>query len=167
MDLWHQISFEIPELHSMLLFVAYSSFSPEVKIPAEVGITRLSGFSPPPSTRSPTCASTKTLRLHVHSLISYFWGKEILPEHFKQDYTLRNKRGGVGKRQRRRDKAGRACLFCCVRGILRKNLQPMMRNVRSRPSVWVCAQRTTAQKVATEQRCRRPTHRLRPQSLAE
>lgn len=31
MDLWHQISFEIPELHSMLLFVAYSSFSPEVK----------------------------------------------------------------------------------------------------------------------------------------
>lgn len=72
MDLWHQISFEIPELHSMLLFVAYSSFSPEVKIPADVGITRLSGFSSPPSTRSPTCASTKTLRLHVHSLISYF-----------------------------------------------------------------------------------------------
>lgn len=31
MDLWHQISFEIPELHSMLLFVAYSSFFPEVK----------------------------------------------------------------------------------------------------------------------------------------
>lgn len=31
MDLWHQISFEIPELHSMLLFVAYSSFSSEVK----------------------------------------------------------------------------------------------------------------------------------------
>lgn len=31
MDLWHQISFEIPELHSMLLFVAYSSFSHEVK----------------------------------------------------------------------------------------------------------------------------------------
>jgi len=31
MDLWHQISFEIPELHSMLLFVAYSSFSLEVK----------------------------------------------------------------------------------------------------------------------------------------
>lgn len=30
MDLWHQISFEIPELHSMLLFVAFSSFSPEV-----------------------------------------------------------------------------------------------------------------------------------------
>ena len=31
MDLWHQISFEIPGLHSMLLFVAFSSFSPEVK----------------------------------------------------------------------------------------------------------------------------------------
>lgn len=31
MDLWHQISFEIPELHSMFLFVAYSSFSSEVK----------------------------------------------------------------------------------------------------------------------------------------
>lgn len=31
MDLWHQISFEIPELHSMLLFVEYSSFSAEVK----------------------------------------------------------------------------------------------------------------------------------------
>lgn len=31
MDLWHQISFEIPELHSMLLFVEYSSFSREVK----------------------------------------------------------------------------------------------------------------------------------------
>lgn len=31
MDLWHQKSFEIPELHSMLLFVADSSFSLEVK----------------------------------------------------------------------------------------------------------------------------------------
>lgn len=30
MDLWHQISFEIPELHSMLLFVEYSSFSAEI-----------------------------------------------------------------------------------------------------------------------------------------
>lgn len=45
MDLWHQISFEIPELHSMLLFVAYSSFSPEVKIPGDVGVTRPSAFS--------------------------------------------------------------------------------------------------------------------------
>lgn len=44
MDLWHQISFEIPELHSMLLFVAYSSFSPEVKIPADVGMTGPSAF---------------------------------------------------------------------------------------------------------------------------
>lgn len=115
MDLWHQISFEIPELHSMLLFVAYSSFSPEVKIPAEVGITRLSGFSSPPSARSPTCASTKTLRLHIHSLISYFWGKEILPEHFKQDYTLRNKKGeGAKEKTKRRSRGVRVCFVACV-----------------------------------------------------
>lgn len=43
MDLWHQISFEIPELHSMLLFVAYSSFFPEVK--AQLARVLLSGFS--------------------------------------------------------------------------------------------------------------------------
>lgn len=163
MDLWHQISFEIPELHSMLLFVAYSSFSPEVKIPAEVGITRLSGFSSPPSARSPTCASTKTLRLHVHSLISYFWGKEILPEHFKQDYTLRNKKREGGEREDEETKPGRVCLFCGVRGILRKKIAADDEECEIKTNrVCVCARWTT-----TEQRCRRPACHLRLQSRAE
>lgn len=166
MDLWHQISFEIPELHSMLLFVAYSSFSPEVKIPAEVGITRLSGFSSPPSARSPTCASTKTLRLHVHSLISYFWGKEILPEHFKQDYTLRNKKGGGGRKRRRRDEAG-ACVF-----VLWRAWDSQEKNRSRWWGMWdqdqpcVCV-RARARRTTTEQRCCRPACHLRLQSRAE
>lgn len=59
MDLWHQISFEIPELHSMLLFVAYSSFSAEVKAQLQWVLqdhqASLSHAAP---------LLTKTLRLH-------------------------------------------------------------------------------------------------------
>lgn len=61
MDLWHQISFEIPELHSMLLFVAYSSFSPEVK--AQLQWVLQDCQVSPRSVISPL--STKTLRLHT------------------------------------------------------------------------------------------------------
>lgn len=64
MDLWHQISFEIPELHSMLLFVAFSSFSPEVK--AQLSRVLLDCLV------SPCSLSTNNLRLQIHSLISYF-----------------------------------------------------------------------------------------------
>lgn len=53
--------------------------------------------------------STKTLRLHTF-FISYFWGKEILPEHFKQDYTLETKGTWTG---------WGAGVHWCVSGILR------------------------------------------------
>lgn len=63
MDLWHQISFEIPELHSMLLFVAYSSFSPEVKAQLQWVLQNVRFLLAPFSFSA--LLSTKTLRLHT------------------------------------------------------------------------------------------------------
>lgn len=68
MDLWHQISFEIPELHSMLLFVAYSSFSPEVKAQLQ---WVLQDCQVSPRFFISLSLTTKTLRLHTF-FISYF-----------------------------------------------------------------------------------------------
>lgn len=69
MDLWHQISFEIPELHSMLLFVAYSSFSPEVK--AQLQWLLQDCQVTPRTNLLHLPLSAKTLK-YIHSLISYF-----------------------------------------------------------------------------------------------
>lgn len=68
----------------MLLFVAYSSFSPEVKAQLQ---WVLQDCQVSPRFFISLSLTTKTLRLHTF-FISYFWGKEILPEHFKQDYIL-------------------------------------------------------------------------------
>lgn len=55
--------------------------------PAAVGFSR-DCHGPP---RSSISLLSKTLRLHTF-FISYFWGKEILPEHFKQYHITQEKK---------------------------------------------------------------------------
>lgn len=86
------------------------------KKPSCSGCYKTAWFLLAPLTRS-VPLSTKTLRLHIHSLISYFWGKEILPEHFKRDYKLRKEKEKVKIENR---EAGCAGGFRSASGILRK-----------------------------------------------